>query len=203
MREALRLQIETARLRHAQDPETGFGEVRLPHVLSRKYPNAPRLTAWQYVFPASRRSADPRDGRERRHHLDEKTLQRAVSAAGRAAGLEKAVSPHRLRHCFATHLLECGSAIRTVQELLGHEDVATAKICTHVPDRGTGAALGSLDRLRRGEKNAGGVPPAFGVASRCRTDQFRMQVPGLAEVNSALVAHSGWSMNGLRLPWKL
>lgn len=146
LRESLRLQIEVARLLHARDVAAGFGEVWLPYALARKYPNAPRLTAWQYVFPASRRSTDPRDGRERRHHLDEKALQRAVSAAARAAGIEKSVSPHTLRHCFATHLLESGSDIRTVQELLGHKDVATTQIYTHVLNRGPGAVLSPLDR---------------------------------------------------------
>jgi integron integrase len=146
LREALRLQIETARLTHVRDLEAGFGEVWLPHALARKYPNAPRLTAWQYVFPASRRSIDPKDGRERRHHLDEKLLQRAVSSAAKAAGIGKPVSPHTLRHCFATHLLESGADIRTIQELLGHKDVATTQIYTHVLNRGAGGVLSPLDR---------------------------------------------------------
>ena len=146
LREALRLQIDTARLMHARDLDAGFGEVWLPHALARKYPNAPRLTAWQYLFPASRRSIDPRDGSERRHHIDEKGLQRVVSAAARAAGIDKPVSPHTLRHCFATHLLESGADIRTVQELLGHKDVSTTQIYTHVLNRGPGAVLSPLDR---------------------------------------------------------
>jgi integron integrase len=146
LREALRLQIDSARLTHMRDLEAGFGEVRVPHALARKYPNAGRLTAWQYVFPASRRSLDPRDGHERRHHIDEKLLQRAVSSAAKAAGIEKPVSPHTLRHCFATHLLESGSDIRTVQELLGHKDVTTTQIYTHVLNRGPGAVLSPLDR---------------------------------------------------------
>ncbi|TXH75426.1 MAG: integron integrase [Lysobacteraceae bacterium] len=146
LREALRLQIASARLIHMRDLDAGFGETRLPYALARKYPNAPKLPAWQYVFPASRRSTDPLDGRERRHHLDEKLLQRAVSAAARTAGIDKPVSPHTLRHCFATHLLESGSDIRTVQELLGHKDVSTTQIYTHVLNRGPGAVLSPLDR---------------------------------------------------------
>lgn len=146
LREALRLQIASTRLMHARDLEAGFGEVWLPHALSRKYPNAPKQAAWQYVFPATRRSVNPRDGRECRHHIDEKILQRAVSSAARAAGIDKPVSPHTLRHCFATHLLESGSDIRTVQELLGHQDVTTTQIYTHVLNRGAGGVLSPLDR---------------------------------------------------------
>lgn len=124
LREALRLQMDAVRLTHACDLDAGFGEVWLPYALARKYPNAPKLSAWQYLFPASRRSTDPRDGSGRRHHIDEKGLQRVVSAAARAAGIDKPVSSHTLRHCFATHLLESGADMRTAQELLGHKDVA-------------------------------------------------------------------------------
>lgn len=146
LHEALRLQIDTARLLHQRDLDAGFGAVWLPHALARKYPNAPKLTAWQYVFPASRRSIDPWDGCERRHHIDEKQLQRSVASAARHAGIDKPVSPHTLRHCFATHLLESGADIRTVQELLGHKDVTTTQIYTHVLNRGPGAVLSPLDR---------------------------------------------------------
>ncbi|MBP6748064.1 MAG: integron integrase [Xanthomonadaceae bacterium] len=146
LRESLRLQMDTARLKHLRDLDDGFGDVWLPHALARKYPNAGKTLAWQYLFPASRRSVDPRDGVERRHHIDEKQLQRAVSAAARMTGIDKPVSPHTLRHCFATHLLEAGSDIRTVQELLGHKDVATTQIYTHVLNRGPGAVLSPLDR---------------------------------------------------------
>jgi len=146
LREALRLQVETSRALHTRDLDAGFGEVWLPHALSRKYPNAGRTMAWQYLFPASRRSRDPRDGRERRHHIDEKHLQRSIAQAARLAGIDKPVGPHVLRHSFATHLLESGADIRTIQELLGHKDVATTQIYTHVLNRGAGGVLSPLDR---------------------------------------------------------
>ncbi|MFN3310759.1 MAG: integron integrase [Thermomonas sp.] len=143
--EPLRRQREDVRVLHARDLADGFGAVWLPHALARKYPNAARELAWQYLFPASRRSVDPRDGSERRHHLDEKVLQRAVRAAAQGAGLAKPVSPHTLRHSFATHLLEAGYDIRTVQELLGHKDVTTTQIYTHVLNRGGCGVRSPLD----------------------------------------------------------
>jgi integron integrase len=146
VRDGLRRQLAAARRLHARDLADGFGRVWLPDALARKYPGADREWAWQYVFPAGRRGTDPRDGQVRRHHLHESVIQRAVRQAAAKAGVAKPITPHTFRHAFATHLLEDGHDIRTVQELLGHAHVETTMIYTHVLNRGGRGVRSPLDR---------------------------------------------------------
>jgi len=142
---ALERHLEKIRLIHEDDRERGFGEVWLPSALERKYPKASGQWGWQYVFPAPRISRDPRDGRERRHHLSPGAIQKAVGAAIRQADIVKHGGCHTLRHSFATHLLEAHYDIRTVQELLGHKDVRTTMVYTHVLNRGGRGVSSPLD----------------------------------------------------------
>lgn len=141
----LQLQVQRVRQLHRHDLARGGGSVYLPMALDRKYPGASRDWRWQYLFPAPKLSLDPRSGALRRHHLGEKNLQNAVKTAIRAAGLSKAASCHTFRHSFATHLLERGTDIRSVQELLGHKDISTTMVYTHVLNKPGLGILSPLD----------------------------------------------------------
>jgi integron integrase len=143
--EPLRQHLVRVKDLHGRELAEGFGDVYLPFALARKYPTAGREWHWQYVFPAAKRSIDPRSGAERRHHVSDQAVQRAVRQAARDARLNKPVTPHTLRHSFATHLLQSGYDIRTVQELLGHKDVQTTMIYTHVLNRGGRGVTSPLD----------------------------------------------------------
>jgi integron integrase len=141
----LRQHLALVRDQHERALRLGFAGVELPDALARKYPRASTSWAWQYVFPAARASTDPRTGAWQRHHLHETSVQRSIREAARRVGILKPVGPHTLRHCFATHLLERGYDIRTVQELMGHSDVRTTQIYTHVMKKGAGAVKSPLD----------------------------------------------------------
>ena len=143
----LQEQMSRARALHQRDLAMGFGDVRLPGALDAKYPNAPKAWGWQWIFPSNGRSEDPRTGKFHRHHLNEVSVQKAMAIAAKRAGIIKPCSPHILRHSFATHLLHAGYDIRTVQELLGHSDVSTTMIYTHVLNRGGRGVRSPFDQI--------------------------------------------------------
>ena len=145
--EAMRVHLALRRNWHEQDIILGKVDVWLPDALAIKSPNASKEWGWQYVFAAKNYSIDPRNNSERRHHIEEKQVQRYVKRAAQAAGITKPTSPHTLRHSFATHILQAGYDIRTVQELLGHSDVATTMIYTHVLNKGGKGVISPLDRF--------------------------------------------------------
>lgn len=142
----LKQHLERVKTLHDEDLADGYGEVFMPMALDKKYPAAGKSWGWQYIFPSQNLSVDPYSGKTRRHHADEKAIQRSMKKAVLAAGIVKFATPHTLRHSFATHLLESGYDIRTVQELLGHSDVSTTMIYTHVLNKGGKGVVSPLDR---------------------------------------------------------
>jgi integron integrase len=177
--ESLRAHLVRVKALHEKDLAEGYGAVYLPFALERKYPGASKQWGWQYVFPSRRRSVDPRSSVTRRHHAAQRAVEKGFKAAARAAGITKHVGPHTLRHCFATHLLEGGYDIRTVQELLGHEDIRTTEIYTHVLRRGGRGVRSPLDAAPPGDPSP--APPAsMPAAPAPRLGRARSQGTGRA-----------------------
>jgi integrase len=176
----LREQIALARSRHDMDLAKGLGEVQMPEALARKYPNSAKEFCWQYIFPSHKLSRDPRSGRAGRHHLYPSILRQTIRHAVHQAGIEKPVHAHTFRHAYATHLLEAGHDIRTVQELLGHVHVETTQIYTHVLQAGPNAVASPVDSLGRTEPAATDRPDsaarAFTLAAHSFMAGVRMLV---------------------------
>ena len=147
MKEVLKARLNDVRKQHLKDLEKGYGNVYLPYALEKKYPNAMQEWGWQYVFPSGDLSVDPRSGMVRRHHLNESAIQKAVKLANKKAGIIKNAGCHTFRHSFATHLLEAGTDIRTIQELLGHSSLDTTMIYTHVTNKGAFGVRSPVDTL--------------------------------------------------------
>lgn len=144
---ALETHLERVKLIHENDLSKGYGKVYLPHALDRKYPNAGKEWTWQYVFPSTKLSRDPRKNIMRRHHMDPSSLDRAIKRAVKLANITKRISSHTFRHSFATHLLQTGTDIRTIQSLLGHNDLSTTMVYTHVLRQGGQGVKSPLDSL--------------------------------------------------------
>jgi len=144
---SLQEHLTRVKLIHEQDLKAGHGEVYMPHALARKYPHAAKAWRWQYVFPAEHLSTDPLSGQVRRHHLDPSPINKAIANAIRSAGIQKRVSAHTFRHSFATHLLQRGTDIRTIQALLGHKDISTTMVYTHILQQGGQGVMSPLDDL--------------------------------------------------------
>jgi len=180
----LEAQLEHAKKQHDDDLVAGYGSVGLPYALERKYPKAPWNWQWQYVFPSARLSKDPASGAIRRHHLFPNILQRAIKEAARTAGINKHVKTHTLRHSFATHLLESGTDIRTIQDMLGHEDLNTTMIYTHVVKNGPYGVTSPLDRLTVPHKKSS--KPGSLVCSNQLTIPPDLQAKGYRSLHSVL-----------------